>query len=135
MVSCPCPNRWNCTTLAVIASVAVGVIAAFLQFSAVITVTPAFLWVTLGVAIGYLGITLLGTAIAHRAAAPCCCAALTAQLVGILGTALFSVILLAVTFAATSVIGAIFVGILLFFAALTVTATACLVKCLAGCGD
>ena len=105
---------------------------AFLQFSAVITVTPAFLWVTLGVAIGYLGVALLSTAIAHRGeATPCCCAPLTALLIGALGTALFSVVLLAVTFAATSVIGAIFVGVLLFFFALTIASTACVVRCYA----
>lgn len=136
MASCNCCTRRSCTALAVIASVAVGVIAAFLQFSAVITVTPAFLWVTLGVAIGYLGVTLLSTALARReAATPCCCTAIAAQLFGILGTVLFSIILLAVTFAATSVIGAIFVGVLLFFFALTVTSTACVVKCLAGCDN
>ncbi len=133
MASCNCCTRWSCTALAVVASVAVGVIAAFLRFSAVITVTPAFLWVTLGVAIGYLGVTLLATAIARKEATPCCCAALSTQLLGILGTVLFSVILLAVTFAATSLIGAVFVGVLLFFFSLTVTSTACVVKCLADC--
>ena len=62
-----------------------------------------------------------------------CCTAVSTVLAGILGTILFSLVLLAVTFAATSVIGAIFVGLLLFFFSLTITATACLVKCRANC--
>ena len=53
-----CCFRWSCSTIAVIAGVILGVLAAFLQITAVITVTPAFLWVVLGVAIGFLAITL-----------------------------------------------------------------------------
>jgi hypothetical protein len=40
---------------------------------------------------------------------------------------------LAVGFAATSILGAIITGVLLFFVSLFLTATACLVKCLEGC--
>ena len=54
--------------------------------------------------------------------------ALRAVLIGILGTILFSVILLGVTFAATSVIGAIIAGLAVGFFALIISATACLVK-------
>ena len=124
-----CENKPSCVNLAVIASAIIGVIAAFLQISAVISVTPAFLWVALGIAIGYLAV-LLATTSSCRAANSCKCAngALTAVLTGILGTALISVILLAVTFAATSIIGAILVGLLVLFLSLIVTATACLVS-------
>ena len=55
---CSCRN--TCTSTAVVASLIIGVIAAFLRFMGMITVTPAFLWVTLGVAIGYLAILLIG---------------------------------------------------------------------------
>lgn len=130
MSFCNCSSRFNCTYAAVVASIAVGVITAFLTIMGVIALTPAFLWVTLGVAAVYLAVVLIATAIAH-----CChiehCSALSALLIGILGTVLFSIILLAVTFAATSVIGAIFAGVLLFFLSLTFTATACYVRCLA----
>lgn len=124
-----CENRVSCTTLAVIVSAILGVIAAFLQITAVITVTPAFLWVALGIAIGYLAV-LLATTGCCRATTSCRCnnGALTAVLTGILGTALTSVILLAVTFVATSIIGAILVGLLILFLSLIVTATACLVS-------
>ena len=124
-----CENKPSCVTLAVIASAILGVIAAFLQITAVITATPAFLWVALGIAIVYLAV-LLSTTRCCRAAIPCQCgnSALAAVLTGILGTTLTSVILLAVTFAATSIIGAILVGLLILFLSLIVSATACLVS-------
>lgn len=130
-----CENKPSCATLAVIASAIIGVIAAFLQISAVITVTPAFLWVALGIAIGYLAV-LLATTCCCRVTNSCKCnnGALSAVLTGILGTALISVILLAITFAATSIVGAILVGLLLLFLSLIVSGTACLVSnC--GCPD
>lgn len=123
---CNCENRFSCLTLGFIASLVIGVVTAFLQITAVIAVTPAFLWVTLGVAVVYLAANLF-------TARDGCCAAVSTVIAGILGTILFSVVLLGITFAATSVIGAIIVGLLLFFFSLTITATACLVKCKANC--
>ena len=124
-----CDNRQSCVGLAVIVSAILGVIAAFLQITAVITVTPAFLWVALGIVVVYLAV-LLATTGCQPKTSSCRCGstALTAVLAGILGTALVSVILLAITFAATSIIGAILVGLLILFLSLTVTATACLVS-------
>ncbi|MBQ7935407.1 MAG: hypothetical protein IJ333_03560 [Clostridia bacterium] len=125
--SCEC--RGSCTGLAVVSSLIIGIITAFLQITGVITVTPAFLWVLLGIAVVYLAVAL--AAIPCRQCSGCYsegCASLSALLIGILGTILFSIILLGVAFAATSVIGAIFVGALLFFFFLIVTSTACLVR-------
>ena len=123
-----CNNRPSCTTLAVIASAILGVVAALLQITAVITVTPAFLWVALGIAIGYLAVLLASTGCGSRANT-CRCGdqSLAALLAGILGTALIAVILLAIAFPATSIVGAILVGLLILFLSLIVTATACLV--------
>ena len=121
-------NRPSCTILAVIVSAILGVVAALLQITAVITVTPAFLWVALGIAIGYLAVLLVSTGCAKVNACRCGNASLTAVLAGILGTALISVILLAVTFPATSIVGAVLVGLLILFLSLIVTATACLVS-------
>lgn len=129
MSFCNCTGRFNCTYAAVVASIAVGVITAFLTIMGVVTLTSAFLWVTLGIATVYLAVALIATAIAQCHIEHC--SALPALLFGVLGTVLFSIILLAVTFAATSVVGAIFAGILLFFLFLTFTATACYVRCLA----
>lgn len=137
MASCDCNCKLGCTFIGLIASIIIGIIAAVLNFTAVITVTPAFLWVLFGIAVVYLALALVGTAHARtdNRSRPCICSALSALLTGILGTVLFSVILLGVEFAATSVLGAIFVGVLLFFFSLTVTSTACLVKCYAGCDE
>ena len=118
-----CESKRDCVGLAAAVSVVLGIIAAFLQITAVITVTPVFLWVTFGIAVVYLP---------NLRASACSCAdtPLTAVLAGILGTILLSVILLAITFVATSIIGAILVGLLVLAFSLTVTATACLIQCL-----
>jgi len=130
MCSCKC----SCTAAAVVGSLIVGIITAFLQITGVITVTPVFLWVALGIAVGFLGILTL------RAGNSCCirnseclCGALNVLLLAILGTLLFSVILLAVGITATSVLSAILVGILLFFLSLVFTEAACYVRSLAAC--
>ncbi|MBE6807126.1 MAG: hypothetical protein E7527_03825 [Ruminococcaceae bacterium] len=124
-----CNNRQSCSALAIIVSAILGVIAAFFRITAVITETPAFLWVALGVAIGYLAVLLATTGCCPQACR-CSGSALTALLTGILGTALTSVILLAISFVATSIVGAILLGLLVLFLSLIVTATTCLV---AGC--
>ncbi len=135
MNNCGC--KLSCPLLAVIASIIIGIIGAFLTISATITVTPAFLWVALGIAVAYLAIVLLSVSLTQRSDTriSCLCPVLSTLIVGILGTALLSVILLGITFAATSIVGAIFTGALLAFLSLTVTTTACLVKCLAGCDN
>lgn len=128
--------KCNCVSVSVIASILIGIVTAFLTITAVITVTPVFLWVVLGIAVVYLAVTLLAVALARPInATGCILSALSALLIGILGTALLSVVLLAVSFAATSVIGAIITGALLLFFSQTITATACLVRSLAARDD
>ena len=129
-----CNCRYRCALVAVGASVLAGVIAAFLHFAGVFTVTPAFLWVAFGIAIVYLGVLVVSTALARRTdTGTCVCPTLNTLLVGILGTILFSLVLLAVGVVATSVLSAILVGLLLAFFALTVTASVCLVRSFADC--
>lgn len=120
-----CNNRCNCTGLAVLASLVAGVVAAFLRITAVITVTPAFLWAVLGAAVVYLAV-LLAAATGRIAGDPC--EALSLILIGLVGTILLATVLLAIPFAATSVIGAILTGALIAFAGLVVTAAACYVR-------
>ena len=127
-----CSCQLSCTVKSVVASIVIGILAAAFRYAAIITVTPAFLWVLFGIAIGYLGITLLTSAVACNGCKDCC-TNLGAFLTGILGTVLTSVILLGITFAATSVLGAIITGFLLFFFSLLVTSTVCLVKCRYNC--
>ncbi len=133
MINISCDCKSDCTTLGVIASVIIGIIAGILRFTAVITVTPAFLWVTLGIAVVYLAILLFTSVRRETGGRHCLCGSLKALLFGILGTILFSVILLAIPFAATSVLGAIITGLLLTFLSLIFTSTVCQVRCETGC--
>ncbi len=130
-----CESKRDCVGLAVVASLVVGIVTAFLRITAVITVAPAFLWVALGVAVGYLAVLLVTTAKHQGGYGIGCGSALSALLAGILGAALLAVLLLAIPFVATSVVGAIVTGLLLFFLALILTASACLVKCSAASRD
>ena len=132
LTNCTC--RCKCSVAALIISAVVGVITAFLQIAGVITVTPVFLWVTFGIAIVYLGLLLLTTALAgNNERQRCACIDLTTLLVGILGTILFAAVLLAVGIVATSFASAILLGLLLFFFALALTATACLAREIMNC--
>lgn len=135
MTDLTCTRQCNCTIVALAASLAVGVIAAVLTFLAIVTAAPVFLWVAFGIAVGYLAVLLVTAAFGSCFTRRCIAIYLPALLTGILGTALTAVVLLAVTFAATSVIGAIITGALLFFFSLTVIVTACLIKCLVTCAD
>ncbi len=125
----------GCTVIAVVFSIIVGIITAFLRITAVITLTPAFLWVVLGIAVVYLAAVLVSAALFRGRCCENLCSIVTALLSGIVGTVLLSVVLLAVEFAATSLIGTVITGALLFFFFLAVTSTACLVRCFFNCND
>ena len=133
MTFCSCGCRRSCALAAVVVSAILGVVAAFLQISGTITVTPAFLWVVLGIAVVYLGVLVVASALRRGERQACLCSALSAVLAGILGSALFAVVLLAVGIVATSVLSAVLVGLTVAGLALTVTGSACLVRCLADC--
>ena len=122
----------RCSLLSIAASIIIGVITAFLQITAVITVTPAFLWVVLGISVVYLAVLLASSS---KTCGARCCGILSTLLTGILGAALVSVVLLGITFAATSFVGAIITGALLAFLSLILTSTACLIKCLTNCDN
>ena len=134
-MSCCC-NKFNWTLAALTVSLILGVIAAFLQITGMITVTTAFLWVLFGIGIGLLGILVVASAIQGR----CCtcmerCTTLRAVLAGALATILFAVVLLAIGITATSVISAVLVGLLIFSFALTLTALACHIRCAFNCAE
>ena len=126
-----CSCQIDCTAKAVISSIIIGVLAAIFRYTALITITPAFLWVLLGIAIGYLGITLLTSSVCPEKRL--CCKSLSLFSSGILGTVLTSLLLLGISFAATSVLGAIITGFLLFFFSLLIISTVCLIKCRYNC--
>ena len=132
MTTTNCNCRMDCTAIAIIVSIFIGIITAFLTYSAVITVTPAFLWVLFGIAVVYLGVVLL-TSVTACPERNVCCRGLYTLLAGILGTILTAVILLGITFAATSIAGAIISGLLLFFFTLLIAGTTCVITCRYNC--
>ena len=125
---CKCKN--GCALVAFVVSLLIGVVAGFLRYSAAITVTPAFWWAIFGIAVGFLAIGV-ATPCYDRCAGGGLDSPLTALVFGALATVLFSVILLAADFAATSIAGAIFTGLALFSFAFLLGSAACLViaKC------
>ena len=126
-----CNDKCSCTALAVVVSALIGVVTAFLRISAVITVAPLFFQSVIAIAVLLLVTTLFSAAANNSDTCKLClCSALKAQLVGILGSIATALVLLAVAFAATSTLGAVFVGLLLFFFSLALSSTACMITCL-----
>ena len=119
--------------LAFIASVVVGVITAILRYTAVITITPAFLWVVLGIAVVFLGASVFAAILGRNSVRRCFCEYFTLFIVGELGAILLSVVLLAIPFAATSLLGALISGAMIYAIAQVVTITACVLRCIIGC--
>ena len=130
MTNCNYNCRFDCSAVAVVAALIIGTLTAILRFAAVITVAPAFFWVTFGIAVVYLAITL-GTSIFSRSVGGSRCLCINNPLftVGVLGTILTSLILLGVEFAATSVAGAVITGVLLAFFTLLIASAVCIIKC------
>lgn len=132
--NCKCTGRFDCTALSITASIIIGVVAGVLRFTAVITLPAPFLWVTFGIALGFLVILFVNTLVNGRTRRnDCVCTGLPLLILGILVTLLAAVILLGITFAATSVIGAIVAGVLLAAFSLIFTSAACFIKCTADC--
>lgn len=130
-----CSCKGGCTFTAVAVSLLLGIVASVLRYMAIITFTPAFLWVIFGIAVLYLAILIAATAIVRCGENTCLCSVISALLAGILGTIAAAIILLAVEFAAASGIGTLIAGLCIFFFSLLITESACLVKCLANCDD
>lgn len=134
MTLCNC--KCSCTIFSAIASLIIGVIAAFLQITGTITITPAFLWVAAGVSAAYLWILVLAASFQQQCPrCNCSCISLNTVLIGALGSIFFAVVLLAVGIVATSIISAILVGLLFLFLSLLISSTACLIRHLFDCGN
>lgn len=134
--NCSCSQGTQCLLFSVTASVIIGIITSLFAVTTIITVTPVFLWVVLGIAIVYLAITLLiSVSICYSHKHSCSNTPLLLLLTGILGTILTAVILLMVEFVSASVLAAIITGALMLFFSLFITSAACLVRCFAGTED
>lgn len=124
----------DCVTWALIVSIVAGIVTAFLRITAVIELSVVALAVALGIGVVYLALLLLTAALVRGTEyTGCLCRRVNAALIGALLTVLAAVVLLAIPFAATSIIGAIVYGILAAGFTLLLTATACTVRCLTGC--
>lgn len=134
MSSFGCNCKCRCPVAAIVVAVVLGIVAAFLQITGTITVTTAFLWTVFGIGVVYLGVLAATVAASSAQVSTCACSSLSTLLAGIVGTILFAAVLLGVGIVATSVVSAILVGVLVGFFFLVITATACLVRYLAGCG-
>ena len=131
-----CNNRYDCSVLAVTASIIIGITTAILRYTAIITVSTTFLWVAFGIAVGYLALALFAAVSTRAYRINCCvCEVQPLLLIGVLLTLLTSVVLLAITFAATSVLGALITGALLGAFSLIFTSAACYIKCLTACDE
>ncbi len=135
MTNSNCSPNIGCSWFAVLVGIILGIITGFLRFSAVITITPVFFWVTFGIAVATLFILFLTTQFTRLPSKDCTCLTVTTLLVGVLGTILSSLILLAFAFVATSIIGAIITGFLVFFFTLNIAALACLTTCSTDCNE
>ena len=130
-----CCSSNECLIIAIASSIVIGIVAGILTITGIITLTPAFLWVVFGIAVVYLAIAFVVSTLRRFDSIYNARSTVATLIAGILGTTLFSVILLGVTFAATSALGAILAGLLLAAFLLIITATACLVLNSYGCDE
>ena len=136
MTTCECKNKCECTLFAVIASLVIGIVAVFLNFSSTLVITQTLLWAFFGASIVFLLIGLLASfGICKSDNRECLCTAVNEFLLGILATVLFSVILLTVDIAAAGLLASILVGILFGVFTLTLTSAACIIKYNLKCKD
>ena len=129
--SCNC--RVECGFLSLAAAVVAGVVAAIAQYTAIITLTTVFYIVAFGIAVLFLGILLASLPSLYKTACHGCNSNLKLTTIGILGTIVTSVVLIAVGFSATSILGAIVVGLLAAFFTLIITSVVCTINCAGEC--
>lgn len=129
-----CSIKSSCNGTAIIASAIIGALTAFAQITGVITVTPEFIWILSGITVAYLGVFAAAVAVARKTSHRRCLRfPLGALFLGILGTLVLSLVLLAMPIAASGLLSVLLSGFLLFFFALTLTAAPCFLRCLADC--
>lgn len=134
MTDCGC--RCRCNAASLVASLILGIIAAFLRITGTITLPAVLLWAALGVAAVYLPVLLLTMAILGGSErCPCLCVNLKTLVLSALGVILLGLILLLIEFATTSIIGAILTGLFVFALIALFAGTACQVRCVANCRE
>jgi len=128
MLNCCCERNNSCAVLGVTVSIILGIIAAFLRYFAVIAPAAAFYWVLLGIGVVYPAV-LLFSAFRNEGNRSCICRVLPLFILGTVGTIITSLLLLGITFAATSIIGAVITGLSVGFFALIISGVLCIINC------
>ena len=130
--NCRCVCR--CTIIVTVASAILGVIAAFLQFAGLIFVPTALLSAAFLITAVYLLVpAAAGSLLRVGAGQNCLCSAVYALASGIAGTMLISALLL-ITGIAGGVFGSVLIGLLVFFFALMIGGTLCMIAKQTDCG-
>ncbi len=132
LIDCGGKRRCACTLYSILSSVIFGIVAVILHLCGLVAFQPAFLWVLLVVSLTYLAVLIAALTYGNHLR-ECKCTILNTLLAGILGTILSSALLLGLGCIKWTVLSAILGGLLIAFFSLTVTNTACFVKCLALC--
>ncbi len=133
-----CNCKTGCTALGLIASLISGIVALVLTITGTITISTLFAWIGFGIAVVLLIVTFLVVAFAgenENRERGCIVKTLTTLQLGALGTILTALVLLAVGFVATSIIGAIVYGAFIFFFILLITSVICLTRCFVSCNE
>ena len=132
LIDCGGKRRCTCTLYSILSSVILGIVAVILRLCGLVAFQPAFLWVLLVVSLVYLAVLIAAPAYGNHLR-ECKCTILNTLLAGILGTVVFSGLLLGLGCIKWTVLSAVLGGLLIAFFSLMVTNTACFVKCLAFC--
>ena len=134
LINCDRKCGCVCTSCSILSSIIFGIVAAILRFRGLIDFSPVFLWSVLAVSVVVLVVVIAALAYGNQLRE--CkwkCAMLNTLLAGVLGTILFSVLLLGIVCIRSIGLYAVLGGLLIAFFSLAVTNTACLIKCLALC--
>lgn len=127
MTNCSC--RFSCTGIALVLSAVVGVVTALLTVTGTVTVAPVFLIVATSIAAGFVAVTYIAALFKDSTCCLCKCTTIKTLLFGAIGTLLAGILLLSVTFPATSILGAVITGFLLAFLTLIFAESTCYATC------
>lgn len=120
-------NRNECLIIAIASSIVIGIVAGILSATGIITVTPAFSWVILGIAVGYLAIAFIVSTLRRFDTPYNARSIIGLFLAGVFTTILLSLVLLGVAFPATSPVLAVLTGLLLTGFTLIITSVSCII--------
>ena len=121
-----------CGTISIIASIIIGILTLIFSAIGTIFITKTFSWVLFTIAIVYLAVLFITSHMTRKTG--CICFNSGKLLTGILGTILFSAIIMVLNFVEFTYMGALIPSLAIFFFSLMITQTACIVKCTA-CKD